>query len=128
MKIECTANTLSCYNYLFSFGQVLLQWHMRKYDCRIKVFVNRLLEWQKAGYVSVDVWTEIKRLVKENVLPSDHDITSDSMSSADDTTEVNAVVNLESLSTNKTEPDNILSEVHMPKCFLSVKRKEIHNY
>ena len=50
------------------------------------------------------------------------------MSSADNTTEVTAVVNLESLSTKKTEPDNVLSEVHMPRCFLSVKRNEIHNY
>ena len=75
------------------------------------------------------MWTEIKGLVNENVLPSDDDITSDSMSSADDTTKVNAVVNLESLSTiKKTEPDNVLSEVYMSRCFLSVKRNEIHNY
>ena len=72
-----------------------------------------MLEWQNAGYVSVDVWTEIKGLINENVLPSDRDITRASMSSAYDTTEVSAVVNLVSLSTKKTEPDNVLSEVHI---------------
>ena len=36
------------------------------------MFVNRLLEWQNAGYVSVDVWNDIEGLINENVLPSDY--------------------------------------------------------
>ena len=39
-------------------------------DCQIKTFIKKLSEWQKAGYVSVDVWADMKRLVNENVLPS----------------------------------------------------------
>ena len=35
------------------------------------MFINILLEWQKAGYVSVDVWGDIEGLINTNLLPSD---------------------------------------------------------
>ena len=43
------------------------------------MFVIRLLEWQNAGYVSVNVWNDIEGLINRNVLPDD-DITPDSVS------------------------------------------------
>ena len=55
------------------------------------MFVNRLLEWQKAGYVSVNVWTDIKELIN---------ITTDSMSSVDD-----GRLNTDTSNDNPPEPD-----------------------
>ena len=57
------------YNYFPSL-QVLIEWRNMQEGCRIETFVNALLEWQKSGYVSVDVWTDMKRLLNEKVLPS----------------------------------------------------------
>ena len=48
------------------------------------MFVNKLLQWQKAGYVSINVWNDIEAVINKKVLPTDDDITPDSMSSADD--------------------------------------------
>ena len=48
------------------------------------MLVNKLLQWQKAGYVSVTVWNGIKGMIYKNVLPTDDDLTRDSMSSTVD--------------------------------------------
>ena len=68
---------------LYFFLQVLRQWHNRR-SCEVKMFIIKLLEWQKAGYVSADVWTDIEELINKNLLPSEDEISGDSMSSVDD--------------------------------------------
>ena len=48
------------------------------------MFANKLLQWQKAGYVSINVWNDIEEVINKKVLPTDDDITSDSMSNVEE--------------------------------------------
>ena len=83
-----------------------MKWYNSQLDCGVKMFINKLLEWQKAGYVSADVWTDIEELINKNLLPSEDEISGDSMSSVDD-----RKLNTDTSNGDPPEPDVALAKV-----------------
>ena len=75
------------FNAIISLKQILKKWYDKDF-MTVRKFINQLRQWQQAGCISEDVWSE-----------------------------VNALVNLESLPAQKTDPDNVFFKVPNAKIF-----------
>ena len=81
------------------FKQILNTWYISREFMTIAKFFNQLRQWQQAGYFTEDVWTEL-----------------------------DVLVNVETLSNQKSDPENLSSEVHMKSYLLLFIKNEDHKY
>ena len=54
--------------------QVLHLWAERQASLTLKFLMSKVLLWQRAGYVSKDVWNEMNKIVGAELLPSQEEI------------------------------------------------------
>ena len=60
---------------IFLFIKVLHLWAYRHWKSLTPEFwISKILQWQRAGYVSKDVWNEMDKIVDPELLPSQEDI------------------------------------------------------
>ena len=59
---------------IFLSIKVLHLWSMGLEFLPPEVMIPKVLLWQRAGYVSKDVWNEMHKIVSKDLLPSQHDI------------------------------------------------------
>ena len=51
-------------------------WYKRTYHLKVRDLIEKVAFWVKAGFVSPDVWLDLKQLVKSDVLCDYIDTTS----------------------------------------------------
>ena len=49
--------------------QVLRSWCNKFHELTIQDFVAKLCKWQEGGYISANVWQEVREYVPQNLLP-----------------------------------------------------------
>ena len=49
--------------------QVLSTWRNKSHELTIQDFVDELCKWQEGGYISANVWQEVREYVPQNLLP-----------------------------------------------------------
>ena len=49
--------------------QVLRSWCNKFHELTIQDFVAQLCKWQEGGYISANVWQEVREYVPQNLLP-----------------------------------------------------------
>ena len=59
---------------IFLFIKVLHLWSQRQASLTPTFLVSKVLPWQRAGYVSKDVWNEMDKIVDPDLLPSQQEI------------------------------------------------------